>query len=175
MLARWVAKSSLFAPPSSPSQAQAQAHANEPKPKPKPVGVARICSSHRFAEPQTWLLNLRVRHPEAAEVSPATFSGARPPAPIKKLCEVRVRSAPRTACVKGLECQCPSAVWVLVPVRCGLSVCFAFVCVHIPQICIYIYCKIYTRYTYIYAEISRNSWRRYHPIRCDIQAAISLR
>ena len=35
------------------AQAQAQAHANEPKPKPKPVGVARICSSHRFAEPQT--------------------------------------------------------------------------------------------------------------------------
>merc|ERR1711865_652039 len=71
--------------------AQAQAQAHEPKPKPKPVGVARICSSHRFAEPQTWLLNLRVRHPEAAEVSPATFSGARPPAPIKTLCEVRVR------------------------------------------------------------------------------------
>merc|ERR1712166_690991 len=102
------------------AQAQAQAHANEPKPKPKPVGVARICSSHRFAEPQTWLLNLRVRHPEAAEVSPATFSGA------------------RTACVKGLECQCPSAVWVLVPVRCGLSVCFAFVCVHIPNMYIHI-------------------------------------
>ena len=85
------------------------------------MGAARICSSHRFAEPQTWLLNLRARHPEAEEVSPATFSGARPPAPIK--IEVRARlyrgqgdrfeAAPRTADVKGLV-----SVWISVPECC---------------------------------------------------------
>merc|ERR1712166_1450337 len=59
------------------AQAQAQAHANEPKPKPKPVGVARICSSHRFAKLTPRAAYLRPGHVHPAEVSPATFSGAR--------------------------------------------------------------------------------------------------
>ena len=99
------------------------------------MGAARICSSHRFAEPQTWLLDLRARHPEAEDVSPATFQRrtAAPPRPIRA--EVRARlyryqgdrfeAAPRTADVKGLVSvwiyQCPSAVDVSARVSvCGV-------------------------------------------------------